>query len=405
MRMVVLEKRPARSGDRILAGVGDDPGDRDEQPPWLVKVYDDLSPDDVADLRQAENVLGLAPPMKVRLVRPTRLAAARAPAERHATEVAWGVEAVGASTSHRKGRGVKVAVLDTGIERDHPAFEGLKLDSENLRNFTGEGPSDDVTDEDEDRHGTHCAATIFGRDVQGVRIGVAKGISDVLIAKVVGRDGATVEAVAEALQWAYAKKAHILSMSLGIDFHSHRRALLKAKVPAPQATSQALADYGACVRLFDRMCQYVADEARTLRSMLVVAAAGNESARPRYAVSAAPPANAWGVVTVGAVGRRGDRANGPLEVAPFSNSGVHFCAPGVRVLSAGRGRSLVEMDGTSMAAPHVAGLAALWAEGPLRTSGGVLARDELLAALRQSARRLPHLGSDEVGQGLAVAPP
>ena len=70
-----------------------------------------------------------------------------------------------------------VAVLDTGIDPNHVAFNGVNL---TRRNFTAEG------DDDLHGHGTLCAGTIFGRDVNGLRIGVARGVSDAIIGKVLG---------------------------------------------------------------------------------------------------------------------------------------------------------------------------------------------------------------------------
>jgi subtilisin family serine protease len=178
----------------------------------------------------------------------------------------------------RKGRGVKVAILDTGIDTAHEAFRGLKFTDCNVRNFTT-GDKHDV--HDDDGHGTHCAGTILGRDVNSTRIGVAPGVTDVLIAKVIGKNGGTFEAIADAVEWAHVRGAHILSMSLGVDFVAHLAALeAEGDMPPEQARSQALVDYGACIRLFDRLCEFVADRYNTHRGMLVVAAAGNESQRP-----------------------------------------------------------------------------------------------------------------------------
>ena len=90
---------------------------------------------------------------------------------------------------HRRGRrdrstwtgeGVTVAVLDTGIDSKHPAFAGVDIVE---KDFTGTGNGD------RQGHGTHCAGTIFGRDVDGKRIGVARGVKRALIGKVLGDEG------------------------------------------------------------------------------------------------------------------------------------------------------------------------------------------------------------------------
>jgi len=103
----------------------------------------------------------------------------------------------GAVASSFSGQGVKIAVLDTGIERNHPAFAGITILE---KDFSGDG------DGDRNGHGTHCAGTIFGRDVGGVRIGVAKGVDQVLIGKAL-RDagGGTSQMIFDAMSWCYRK--------------------------------------------------------------------------------------------------------------------------------------------------------------------------------------------------------
>src|SRR5262249_53210577 len=106
---------------------------------------------------------------------------------------AWGVEAVGATECRFSGSGVTVAVLDTGIDAAHEVFRDLPVTE---RDFTGEGDGDRIG------HGTHCAATIAGRDVDGCRFGVAPGIAGLLVGKVLGDDGGSTEALMRAMLWA-----------------------------------------------------------------------------------------------------------------------------------------------------------------------------------------------------------
>ncbi len=100
-------------------------------------------------------------------------------------------------------------MLDTGIDANHPAFAGVQLVQ---RNFTEEPP------QDLHGHGSHCAGTIFGRDVAGTRIGVARNIKRALIGKVLGEGGGSSATLARAIHWALEEGAHVISMSLGIDF-------------------------------------------------------------------------------------------------------------------------------------------------------------------------------------------
>ena len=89
----------------------------------------------------------------------------------------WGIRALGANTSPFTGKGIKVAVLDTGIDASHLSFKHME-DKLIQKDFTGDG------DGDENGHGTHVAGIIFGQPVDGLRIGVAPGIDQALVGKV-----------------------------------------------------------------------------------------------------------------------------------------------------------------------------------------------------------------------------
>src|SRR5262249_30176314 len=156
---------------------------------------------------------------------------AGAPATPAAGTTTWGVTAVGADTSSLDGSGIIVAVLDTGIDRTHPAFTGVTLTEQD---FTGDGNGDT------NRHGTHCPGPIFGRDIAGTRIGVARGVTKVLIGKVIGSQGGASDRIASAIQWALDNGAHVISMSLGIDFPGYQQQLQASGVPQKAATSMAL---------------------------------------------------------------------------------------------------------------------------------------------------------------------
>ena len=164
-----------------------------------------FTPTDAADARHAPGV-EVAPVLPMTLVEPVSKLEATTPMTPGS---AWGVEAVGALESGYSGTGVRVAVLDTGIDASHEAFRGLRVTQ---RDFTGEGDGDRIG------HGTHCAGIIAGRDVNGYRYGVAPGVDELLVAKVVGADGGSTDALMKAMLWALESGAHVMSMSLGLDF-------------------------------------------------------------------------------------------------------------------------------------------------------------------------------------------
>lgn len=343
-----------------------------------------------AGLAQKNGVKAIAPVMPLKLITPFALNDAPP-----AGSGAWGIQAVGASTSPFTGEGVVAAVLDTGIDAAHPAFAGIEIVR---RNFTTE------EDDDQHGHGTHCAATICGRDVDRTRIGIARGIKKVLIGKVVGEGGGGSDRLAEAINWALENGANVISMSLGIDFPGMVRELLDDGYPTELATSIALEGYRANVLLFERLAGSIAALDAFGRVIILVAAAGNESRRelnPDFEIAASPPAISGGFVSVAALEQMKDG----LAIASFSNFGALVSGPGVAVVSAKAGGGLTSMSGTSMAAPHVAGVTALWIE-KLRNEGALshgLLMNRLIGTASTSSLAI---GFDprDVGAGLVQAP-
>jgi subtilisin family serine protease len=343
----------------------------------------------VPELARDPRTKAFTPVMPTRLIQPLASQAS-------AVGDNWGIAAVGADLSPFTGAGVTVAVLDTGIDKTHPAFAGMELLE---HDFSGHGEGD------QQGHGTHCAGTIFGRDC-GFRIGVARGVQRALIGKVLGNDGSgQSDWIFDAVTWAMRNGADVISMSLGFDFPGMVAEMVRDNWPADLATSTALEAYRGNLRMLDAIMGTLKAQSAFGVSPLVVAAAGNESRRgvnAEYKIAASLPAAADDVVSVAAVSRYGER----YAIADFSNSLALMSAPGVDITSAWPGGGLNSISGTSMACPHVAGVAALWWESMKQARTRPNAKNvtaRLLATARMDVFEAV-IHEDDVGQGLVTAP-
>lgn len=343
------------------------------------------------ELSRDPEVVAITPPMATKLIRPF-----------HSTSIqpttgdAWGIAAVNADRSPFTGAGVTVAVLDTGIEKSHPAFAGVEILE---RDFTGEGNGDF------DGHGTHCAGTIFGRNVDGRRIGIARGVSRAIIGKVIGQNDGDSQMIFEGLQWALQQRANIISMSLGFDFPGEVQNKVNAGWPVDLATSQALEAYRGNLRLLDALMGLFKAQSAFNAAPLVIAASGNESRRTlnsHYKIATSLPAAAQDVISVAAA----TPSEQQYGVADFSNSFPLLSAPGVDVLSAWPGGTLHSLNGTSMACPHVAGVAALWWQHAVdrKSTNRSWAVASNLTAHARSDCFTGEFDASDYGHGLVTAP-
>jgi subtilisin family serine protease len=391
-RFIIL-RTPAARPTRGPAGVTR--GQRSAGGPAATKLsieVDEIDPRQTAQLSRSSDVQCIARSIPMKLIAPVATKQTASPSQ----GIAWGVKAVAADTSPFSGNGITVAVLDTGIDASHPAFSGVDLVQ---KDFTGEGNGD------QNGHGTHCAGTIFGRDVTGTRIGVAPGVKRALIGKVLGTNGGSSDQIARGINWAVDNGANVISMSIGIDFPGYVAELQEEDgLPPELATTRALEGYRTNIQLFEGIAKVVRAMGSFAQATVISAAAGNESKRertPPFAVAVSPPAVAEGIVSVGAVGETNDG----FVVAPFSNTGAILCGPGVDVVSARASGGLTAMSGTSMATPHVAGVAALWAEKMQQTRS--LTSVQLNARLIGSAQTdgiASGFDPGDVGAGLVQAP-
>lgn len=278
-------------------------------------------------------------------------------------QATWGIQAAGADASPWSGAGIGVAVLDTGFDLSHPDFTDRHVTS---CSFV---PGEQV--QDGHGHGTHCIGSSCGprSPSTGPRYGVAYE-ADIFAGKVLGADGSGTDGgILAGIDWAVTNGCPVISMSLGAD-------VMQAHPPYDAAGARALD-----------------------RGSLIVAAAGNNAdrraGRPGFVGA---PANSPEIMAVAALDQHSVTAYFSARSLPARGGQVDLAGPGFQVLSSwpmpARYRSI---SGTSMATPHVAGVAALWAQATGRRGR------ELWATLCQEARRLPEPSVD-VGSGLCLAP-
>jgi subtilisin len=230
----------------------------------------------------------------------------------------WGIDRCYGGLTANTGDGIKVAVIDSGCDLDH---SDLAANIKGNVDFTGSRRGA----EDEHGHGTHVAGTIAGLDNSIGVIGMAP-TAHIYVVRVLNRRGSgTWAGVANGISWAADNGCQIANMSLG----------------------------GGSSSTVQNACSYAEG-----KGVLLCAAAGNSGDGNSNDTELSYPAAYSTVVSVAAIAK-GD------GLASFSNSGDHveLAAPGVGVTSTFKSNGYETWNGTSMACPHVAGVAALiWSE-------------------------------------------
>ncbi|HOL21994.1 MAG TPA: S8 family peptidase [bacterium] len=257
-------------------------------------------------------------------------------------ELPWGIERIGANLvwNRTTGAGVKVAVLDTGIDLDHKDLAGNIKGNINCINPRKSG-------DDDNGHGTHVAGIIAGLDNQIGVVGAGPGIY-LYAVKVLDRSGSGwLSDIIEGLEWCVNNGIQVVNLSLGSSSGN-------------QSFHDAIS--------------------RTYQAGVVIIAAAGNNGLSGGAVDY--PAKYPETIAVSAVGQY---TNGILYFANFSSYGpeVDLCAPGVDIKSTYNNGFYETMSGTSMATPHVSGVAAL-----VLSVKGPMTPDELKSWLKNTAENL-----------------
>lgn len=352
-------RSPGRAGVSIPTSTAGDAAAPVRMYPNLGVMLGTVTKEGLAKLRAEPGVGAVVGAPSLSLIRPDRKAVARL-----TRKIAWGIQAIAAPKLWKKGltgKSVFVGHLDTGADVKHKT---LKTAITAFADFDFLGrlrtPSPDPYDTAD--HGTHTAATIAGRPVAGRYVGVAFGAS--LASAIVIEGGEVIARVLGGMDWAVGEGVRILSMSLGF------RGWWEDFLPITQLLRE--------------------------RGVLPVFAVGNEG--PGTSRS---PGNYVEALSVGAYNKGGN-------VAGFSSSQLFgravdavvpdVVAPGVSIVSARPGGGYQAMDGSSMATPHVAGLAALLFEA--KPDATV---DEVERAIFESCRRTPGMTVNRANRGVPDA--
>jgi len=310
--------------------------------------------DGVTALRAHPEVEAVYAAQAAGIVRPVRMAAVSL-----RQKLTWAIRTLRVDRLWAQGltgKSVRVGHLDTGVDANHPALKGRVAGFAEWDLLGRRMESADP--HDTDYHGTHTAATLGGRSVGGRSVGLAPEC--VLYSGLVIEGGSALARVLGGMEWMLETGVKVLNMSLG--WRGYNPTFLTVTIRLRQ------------------------------QGVLPVFAIGNEGSG-----TSRSPGNYPETLSVGAVDRS--------RRVPLFSSSIHFnrdrdpdqpdlVAPGVSIISARAGGGYMSMDGTSMATPHVAAVAALlWQAKPDATV------DQIELAIRQTCRKLPDEDPLRYGNG------